>query len=575
MRRFVRRERRGFLIGLLVLAATSLAWGGSAQGETDLARRQKARYYFLQGSLEASRQEMAKAYEYFKRAYELDPGYGDAGFTYGSQRLFLRTDTMQSEPELLRSLRMMQEYVDANPRDLYATQLYGYLTTALDTVEESVRVYENTYNILPGETQLLQAMADAYMRRMEPGKAIEALERYEGIEGKSKDISLKKITFKLADKDTVGALQEADLLIEAHPGDPYARILKGNLYEVVGNMDSVVKAYKEAEALAPENGAVKMSLAQYYRATGDSVMLDNMVYSALLSEDLELEDKLGILGDYLQKLLDEEGDRKRGDHLFSVLQSQYLHEPQVLEMSARYEAAKGDYAAAGEAIGYAIDVDPTNENYWLMLVSFDMMDKNYEGAVKNYNKAKEYLEPSQSLKNLYSASASMLEDSQEAERIIRELLSEPPLGLTEDDDTLRHRLDYEGLQWASSLYCILGDIYYKRGEADKAFAEYEKSLYFLPDNALTLNNYAYFLSEEGRELEKAKKMSHRVLELVDNNPTYLDTYAWILYKIGEYENALTFMEEALQMAEEQGDDNEEYHTHFEAIKGAIEGLKKD
>ena len=525
---------------------------------------------------------MDRAYEYFKKAYETDPDYKDAAFTYGNQRLFVRTDTLQSEIELLRSLGMMQQYVDSNPKDLYAAQMYGYLTTALDTVEESIRVYERTYNLLPSETQLLEQLADAYMRLMKGKDALGSLKRFEAIEGKSKDVSLKKITILLAEKDTIGALQEVDHLIESNPRDPLSRVLKGNLYEVVGNMDSVYKAYKEAENLAPENGAVKMSLANYYRATGDSVMLDNTIYDALLSEDFELTDKLGILGDYLQKLMEESGDRTRGDYLFAVLEEQYPHEPDVLDMAARYSAAKGDIEKAKESIGYAIDMDPTNEQYWLMLLSYDLTESQYEEAVKDYERAKEHIDPSRQLQNLYAMAASMLEDSAETEKILRGLLAregliEPASSIDNnvqeiiaDKETIRRGMDYETLAWVSNLYCMLGDIYYKKGESEKGFAEYENSLYFLGDNALTLNNYAYFLSEEGKDLEKARKMSRRSLDLSENNPTYLDTFAWILYKLGEYQEAMDYMKLALELAEQQGDDNEEFKIHYEAISKALE-----
>ncbi|MCH5234526.1 MAG: tetratricopeptide repeat protein [Muribaculaceae bacterium] len=536
--------------------------------------RNKARYYFMQGSLEAANKNMESAYEYFKKAYELDPDYKDASFTYGNQRLFVRTDTLQSEAELLRSLKMMQDYVDENPKDVYATQLYGYLTTALDTLEESIRVYERTYELMPAETQLLGVLADSYMRNGHGRKAIETLNRYEGIEGKSNEVSLKKITIMMNERDTVGAIEEIETLVATNPRDPYSRILKGNLYEAIGRMDSVLQAYKEAERLAPDNGAVKMSLANYYRETGDSVMLDNMIYEALLSEEFELQDKLGILGDYLQKLLDESGDKARGDHLFSVLLEQYPHEPDVLDMSARYSAAKGDFEGAMETIGYAIDMDPTNERYWMMLMSYDLTDRKYSEAVKNYERAEEHLQPSPQLKNLYAMAASMIDDYSEGERILQGLLrdeglenqSEQSINLKE----IRDKLDYDELVWVSSLYCMLGDLYYKKGEPAKAFGEYENSLYFLDDNALTLNNYAYFLSEEGKHLEKAKMMSKRALELVENNPTYLDTYAWILYKLGNYQEALDTMNKALEIAEQQGDENEEYEKHYKEILNAVE-----
>ena len=577
-----RKRQRGIPgIGMMIFTAVILLWPGMVvhgAGMESGAQRAKARYYFLQGSLEAGRENMPQAYEYFKKAYELDPSYDEAAFTYGNQRLFMHTDTLQTTTELLRSLEMMRGYVDRNPRDVYAAQMYGYVSTALDTIEEAIRVYENTYSLMPGETQLLPVLSDAYMRKMDGEKAVETLNQYEAIEGKSKDVSLKKITIRLAMKDTVGAIAEVDDLIKWNPRDHYSLLLKGNLYDIIGERDSVISAYRQAETLAPNSGAVKMNMANYYRTVGDSVMLDNMIYEALLSEDFELEDKLGILGDYLQKLLEGKGDKSRGDHLFEVLKTQYPHEPEVLEMSARYSAAKGNFEEAKEAISYAVDMDPTNEQYWLMLMSFDLTEERYADAVKDYGRAREHYEPSMRMKNLYAMAASMLADAGEGERILLGLLNETDSRLGEEATEeelfeVRKGMDYDGLKWVSSIYCMLGDMNYKNGKADKGFGDYEKSLYFLSDNALALNNFAYFLSEEDRDLEKAKKMSRKALDLSGENATYLDTYAWILYKLGEYQQAMDYIELARELAEKEGDTNEEYELHYEAIKKALEQME--
>lgn len=540
--------------------------------------REKARYYFTQGSIEAAGKNMAEAYEYFKKAYETDPAYSDASFTYGGQRIFLQTDTLQTEFELLRSLKMMQDYVDQNPRDLYATEMYGFVSSRLDTVEETIRVYERVYDLMPKETQLLLSLADAYMMKRRGKDAVSVIEKYEAIEGLSPQTTLKKITYMLADKDTVAALKEADKLVDNNPLDPFSLLLKGNLYELTNNMDSVYSAYKSAESLAPDNGAVKMSLANYYREAGDSVMLDNMTYEALLSEDFGLEDKISILGDYLQKLIDEKGEKSRGDYLFKALMAQYPHEPSLLDISARYSAAKGNFEEAAEEISYAIDLDATNERYWLMLMSYLLADSRYHDIIMEYKRASQHIEPSMAMKNLYAGAASQLDDSHEGLEILRELLSEEDPALLTDDleaiNKVRKELDYDGLMWVSTLYCMIGDIDYKSGNHDDGFQVYERSLLFFPDNALTLNNYAYFLAEEGLELEKAKKMSRRSLDLAENNPTYLDTYAWILYKLGEFEEALEYQNLAIELASQAGDENEEFKEHLEKIEKAVEQLRQ-
>ncbi|MBR0500050.1 MAG: tetratricopeptide repeat protein [Bacteroidales bacterium] len=79
----------------------------------------------------------------------------------------------------------------------------------------------------------------------------------------------------------------------------------------------------------------------------------------------------------------------------------------------------------------------------------------------------------------------------------------------------------------------IGDIYYQIGESQKAFKYYDKALKIDPDYNPVLNNYAYYLSLEGKNLKKAKTMSRKTITSEPDNPTYLDTYAWILHLLGE------------------------------------------
>ena len=91
----------------------------------------------------------------------------------------------------------------------------------------------------------------------------------------------------------------------------------------------------------------------------------------------------------------------------------------------------------------------------------------------------------------------------------------------------------------------------KKGIARKAMKEcykaYERSLRYWPDNTMVLNNYAYFLSLEERDLERALTMSSRVVALTDNNPTYLDTHGWVLFKLGRTAEAKKVMQQAIAL----------------------------
>lgn len=97
----------------------------------------------------------------------------------------------------------------------------------------------------------------------------------------------------------------------------------------------------------------------------------------------------------------------------------------------------------------------------------------------------------------------------------------------------------------SAAYGFCGDMAHLRGDNRSAYRDYRKALALQPDNPLILNNFAYYLSVEGRQLVKALEMAHRANQLDSHNPTYLDTEAWVLYRLGRYEEAQTLMRQAL------------------------------
>ena len=97
----------------------------------------------------------------------------------------------------------------------------------------------------------------------------------------------------------------------------------------------------------------------------------------------------------------------------------------------------------------------------------------------------------------------------------------------------------------SDFYAIMGDILHDKGLAEEAYAAYDSCLQWKDDNLGCLNNYAYYLSEENRELAKAEQMSYRTVQAEPDNATFLDTYAWILFKRKKYAEAMQYINMAV------------------------------
>jgi tetratricopeptide (TPR) repeat protein len=115
---------------------------------------------------------------------------------------------------------------------------------------------------------------------------------------------------------------------------------------------------------------------------------------------------------------------------------------------------------------------------------------------------------------------------------------------------LQHVTEESEATVVSDFYAIMGDAYHTKKLMPETYEAYEKSLEYNSNNIMALNNYAYYLSLERRDLDKAEEMSYKTVKAEPNNATYLDTYAWILFEKANYEQAKIYIDQALQNDED-------------------------
>ena len=562
---------------LLAICLTVSCLAAPGKREDDAARdHAKARYYYIEGSAALAEGRTSEGYELIKRAAKIHKDFTDypeASYAYALMRMTLRNDTLQSPAEISRSIRMMRPFVDKYPEESSEAMNYSFLAARSGDLDEAIRVAERTESLDTDLTTTLLQLAQYYAAKQDHDKAIKALEKYERIEGCDPDISLRKLSLLLSKGDTTGLLKESDRLVRENPlGSDYL-IIRGNVLEVLNMPDSALSCYLRAEAINPDDGKTKLTLANYYLQQGDSAGYDRKSSEALLSENIMLDEKLEMMTRYMHNIIADSADTRRGARLFDALLLQYPHETRVLDLGAQFSAATGDMARAEELMSYATDLDPDNPDYWTRLATFYYTDDRNAEAIATCEKGIEKLKESapRGIWLVYGAAASMADDYGKAREVYQSLLDMelPGTLLTDSASSVMQKaghLPYESLVRVADIYSMAGDVSYRAGDMPRSLREYEVSYTLNPANIMTLNNYAYYLALSGGDLEKAEELSRRTVTDQPDNPTYIDTLAWILYLEGKYDEALTLQEGAIEKASAQNDMTGEYWDHLGDIQ---------
>lgn len=513
------------LAGMTALSARKPSWD-------DQARQRKAAYIYIQ-SLDAFLDSDYDLYgELLNRAYCLDPDDPELSARLGEWLVNTQSDDSTA---VRRGFAMMLDSYYRRPSDYYEALQLLQLTQAHRRWDDNLRIARTLHEIYPEKSNVTFQTATSYLMRALTGDttyyrpAVALLDSLEMKLGKSSRLSELKINAFAARRDTSSIIRELTALQHSAPADPYTALTVGKIYNSISRPDSALRYFNRACELDSANGMAILTRAQFLRQQGDSLTFDREVFRALKSRDLELSDKLQLIGGYVGMLYSDSTQYQRIDNLFDVLLDVNPGEYDVHRLYAAYLAQIGKFERAADQLDYALALDGSDSRDWMLLLQLLINSDNKEKAAVAAEKAASRFPD---YYPLLRVRAYLLSDGRDAE-IIR-LID----GF--DSSTLDNPEDI------SDLYAMKGDAYYKIGNRDSAFIAYHEALKVNPMNYGALNNVAYHYAECDTLLDQAEAYIIKVVSREPDNPTSLDTYAWVLYKQGRYADARRQIDHALK-----------------------------
>lgn len=504
-----------------------IAAGFSAPAKSpagDAADRLKASYLFVEAVDAMNDSRIDDAMLLLDRAASLDPGDIDIAAARGE--LVFGTG-MGDSTDFARAYDAIRDRYLANPADVDNGLRWANLALKLSRLDDVRRAYEALNAAHPARTDF--ALNLAWIQAMDVLKgdtasfdrAMAIYDRLEQGMGVDPVIINQRVRALALASDTAGMVHELTRLYRSAPTDPDINMLVGRTFSAINMPDSAILYYDRACALDSTNGEAYLVRAEYYMSQGDSARYDTEVFRALESPNLEFEPKFDILTNYVRALYEDTTRVGRIGRLFEVMQTIHPGEADLHNLYGSYLATIDSLGPASEQFGYAADLAPDDPYNWQFLIQTAVGAGDTIRAVEAGRKAIPSFPD-----NLYFpfVTAGLVMETEGPQQA---------LDILDDFDVS----EFTNTEALSSYHQTRGDMLYKLNLTDSAFAEYEVALEYDPMNAGAQNNAAYFMACENVNLDRAREMIENAVASDPTNPTYLDTYAWVLFKQKDYPSA--------------------------------------
>lgn len=541
----MRRSASSYIvIALLVLLASTV---GAARRWDDESRSRKADYIFVEAQNAFNHEDFASYLTLLQHAYDLDSSDIDIAGEWAMSQFTLAAGGVDADPnpDPLHSYNLLRRRFLANPTFTNG-KVFSSVATQLRRFDDVVMVWEMLDSIYPTSQDAAEYLADAYVKKSIVGdttaldRALAIYKRLEDGAGKSIGLSSQIIRAHFLRNDTTSVERELLSLMRSAPSDSYTALFIGSTFEYLQRPDSALKYIDLACALDSANGNAYMARAAFYRQRGDSVAFDREVFHALNSSDLEVETKLDMLRSYVSELYMDSTQHQRISALFEHLQLLHPATPEIHSLYGAYLSIIGKHAEGAEQMGYAVSLDPANEATLTAYVQIlGLAGQTAKVLAETAAASKKFPE------NLYFPilRASTLQKEHLIDSALA-VMDSVNISTVNNPNAVSNFIGYKG------------DLLAANGDTIAALETYDKAITLNPDNIGAMNNAAYFMSlTPGADLEKALRYSSRAIKAEPNNATYLDTYAWILFKTGDLTLARQYIEATIRVYEEEIEDN--------------------
>ncbi|HMG88617.1 MAG TPA: tetratricopeptide repeat protein [Chryseolinea sp.] len=502
----------------------------------------EAEFYFTEGEKYFILEDYAKALLYYQRTLEISPE--NATVHYKIAQVLSQSNKQE---DLLKASISIENALKLERKNKYFYLTAANIYNSMTAFDKAAAVYETMIREVKGTEEYLYELAAVYQYGNKFDEAIKVYNRAENELGINETSSLQKMRLYFEMGKTKEAMAEGEKLLNAFPDEERLVMGFAEIISQKGMRPEAIRYIEKFVAAHPDASSAKMLLAGLYRDSNQEQKARPLLTSLFDDSSVDLGSKLIVLGTYSAELnqskvknIPDPEKEAFALALLEKLQKSNSSEVSVHVLGGDLYLSTGKNREAQSEYLKAIESGDVNFEVWENLLYIEVQMEQFDNVIKHSDEALEMF-PNQNRIYYFNGFANLQKRRYQEAVVALEQAK---------------RLSSSNPKMVGELNSLLGEAYNATKAYDKSDKAYEDALAVDPANEDVLNNYSYYLALRKTNLEKAEKMSSLLIKNNPDNPTYLDTYAWVLYSRQKYKEARKVIERAISTGNANA-------THFE------------
>ncbi|MGE0092203.1 MAG: tetratricopeptide repeat protein [Bacteroidales bacterium] len=478
----------------------------------------------------------AEAYKLFKQITINDKS-NDAAYYY-------LANLQLKQRDLDGAITSVNKALETDPSNNWYKQLLASLYTFAGKNNKAIEIYNQIRESEPTRSEFYDGLIELYIQEKEYGKAREILDEIEqsvGINEATGLTNFNLLIYEGKQEEAYSYLEEFD----KNYGTPRTSTILGDYYAENQNTTSAQQFYMKALNMAPDYVPASFGLAEIYRIQGKYDLYFARMFPFMEDPNVDPFMKTSYMKQIMGNIRFVQTFLPQVDTMMQNMYKAHPRDSSVVYSYSLFLVQSDKSPQALEVLEQNLEFYPTSKEahrqYLSLLYYLEMWDSLHQ----NSSKTLEIFPDNPDFLQFKAIAQLQNGNLQNSIATFHQILKHAQGDSTTIVNTLT----------------TIGDLNYQAGNHKEAYKYYQKVIRKEPRHLPALNNYAYYISLEGKNLKKAYKMSKITIEAEPNNSTYLDTFAWILHLMGNNIEAKAVFKHAMLYGGKESADIMDHYAH--------------